>query len=95
VGFRGLTGGAAYAFEAVAQDKQGYAASAISYARTTAFFLPGDASGDGLVDVADYDIWAAHVGATNATWTMGDLNGDGLANVADYDIWAANVGRTS
>jgi hypothetical protein len=26
--------------------------------------LPGDINGDGLVDVADYDIWAANVGAT-------------------------------
>ena len=57
--------------------------------------IPGDANDDGLVDVADYDIWAANVGATNATWTMGDFNGDGLVDVADYDIWAANVGTTS
>jgi hypothetical protein len=45
--------------------------------------------------VADYDIWAANVGATGATWSQGDLNGDGLVDVADYDIWAANVGQTS
>jgi hypothetical protein len=57
--------------------------------------LPGDINGDGLVDVADYDIWAANVGATNATWSQGDLNGDGLVDVADYDIWAANVGATA
>jgi hypothetical protein len=57
--------------------------------------IPGDINGDSLVDVADYDIWAANVGATNATWDMGDLNGDGLVDVADYDIWAANVGATA
>jgi hypothetical protein len=57
--------------------------------------IPGDINGDGLVDVADYDIWAANVGATGATWAQGDLNGDGLVDVADYDIWAANVGATS
>jgi hypothetical protein len=57
--------------------------------------IPGDINLDGLVDVADYDIWAANVGATNATWSQGDLNGDGLVDVADYDIWAANVGATS
>jgi hypothetical protein len=57
--------------------------------------IPGDANCDGLVDVADYDIWAANVGATNATWSHGDFNGDGLVDVADYDIWAANVGQTS
>jgi hypothetical protein len=57
--------------------------------------LPGDINGDGLVDVADYNIWAADVGMTNATWSQGDLNGDGLVDVADYNIWAANVGRTA
>jgi hypothetical protein len=62
--------------------------------------LPGDINGDGLVDVADYDIWAANVGdtltsKTPAAWATGDLNGDGLVDVADYDIWAANVGATA
>jgi hypothetical protein len=57
--------------------------------------LAGDINNDGLVDVADYDIWAANVGMTGATWLQGDLNGDGLVDVADYDIWAANVGATA
>jgi hypothetical protein len=57
--------------------------------------IAGDINGDGLVDVADYNIWAANVGKTGATWAEGDLNGDGLVDVADYNIWAANVGRTS
>jgi cyclophilin family peptidyl-prolyl cis-trans isomerase len=57
--------------------------------------IPGDINGDGLVDVADYNIWAANVGKTNATWSQGDLNGDGLVDVADYNIWAANVGMTA
>jgi hypothetical protein len=58
-------------------------------------YIPGDINGDGLVDVADYNIWAANVGATGANWFQGDLNGDGLVDVADYNIWAANVGKTS
>jgi T5SS/PEP-CTERM-associated repeat protein len=57
--------------------------------------IPGDINGDGLVDVADYNIWAANVGRTGATWSQGDLNGDGLVDVADYNIWAANVGETA
>jgi hypothetical protein len=57
--------------------------------------LAGDINNDGLVDVADYNIWAANVGKTGATWTQGDLNGDGLVDVADYNIWAANVGKTA
>jgi hypothetical protein len=60
----GPAGGATYAFEVVTRSKQGYAASTILCVRTWSAFLPGDASGDGLVDVADYDIWAAYVGAT-------------------------------
>jgi hypothetical protein len=55
--------------------------------------LAGDLNGDGLVDVADYDIWAANVGQTG--YGLGDANGDGLVDVADYDIWAANVGQTA
>jgi hypothetical protein len=62
---------------------------------TTKACIPGDINGDGLVDVADYDIWAANVGMTGAAWSQGDLNGDGLVDVADYDIWAANVGQTA
>jgi hypothetical protein len=58
-------------------------------------YIPGDINNDGLVDVADYDIWAANVGKTGATWSQGDLNGDGLVDVSDYDIWAANVGKTA
>jgi hypothetical protein len=57
--------------------------------------LAGDINNDGLVDVADYNIWAANVGKTGATWFQGDLNGDGLVDVADYNIWAANVGKTA
>jgi hypothetical protein len=57
--------------------------------------LAGDINNDGLVDVADYNIWAANVGKTGATWGQGDLNGDGLVDVADYNIWAANVGKTA
>ena len=56
--------------------------------------LAGDINNDGLVDVADYNIWAANVGKTGANWCQGDLNGDGLVDVADYNIWAANVGKT-
>jgi uncharacterized repeat protein (TIGR03803 family) len=57
--------------------------------------IPGDINGDGLVDVADYNIWAANVGKTGAAWCQGDLNGDGLVDVADYNMWAANVGKTA
>jgi hypothetical protein len=72
---------------------QTYSASLANYRNLVP--IPGDINGDGLVDVADYDVWAANVGKTGAAWCQGDLNGDGLVDVADYDIWAANVGNTA
>jgi hypothetical protein len=88
----GLTGGTNYYFQVTAYNPAGDSAAATANKTPP---IPGDINCDGLVDVADYDIWAANVGATNATWAMGDLNGDGLVDVADYDIWAANVGATA
>jgi hypothetical protein len=73
----------------------GYGVSAPSSADKFKYCIPGDINGDGLVDVADYNIWAANVGKTGATWSQGDLNGDGLVDVADYNIWAANVGKSA
>jgi hypothetical protein len=75
------------------QNEAGIVYSAATAPLSTAkALIPGDINMDGLVDVADYNIWAANVGAQCATWAMGDLNGDGLVDVADYNIWAANVG---
>jgi hypothetical protein len=88
----GLTPGTTYYFRASAYDSSGDSlAPSIKQMAPVA----GDINCDGLVDVADYDIWAANVGATSATWSQGDLNGDHLVDVADYDIWAANVGATA
>ena len=54
--------------------------------------LPGDYSGDGVVDAADYDLWRANVGDT--TSLVADGNGDGLVDSADYVLWRNNVGLT-
>jgi xylan 1,4-beta-xylosidase len=54
---------------------------------------PGDANGDGAVDVGDLGILAANYGKTSgATWTMGDFNGDRAVDVGDLGILAANYG---
>jgi hypothetical protein len=94
--------GGSLGFHSVTWNSPGYAPS-LSYLNGSINIvfpaaqqrLAGDINGDGLVDVADYNIWAANVGRTGATWSQGDLNGDGLVDVADYNIWAANVGRTA
>ncbi len=49
---------------------------------------PGDANLDGLVDGADYTVWADGFLMTGQTWEGGDFNGDGIVDGADYTIWA-------
>jgi uncharacterized protein (DUF2141 family) len=55
--------------------------------------LPGDANGDGMVDVGDLGILAANYGLAGKTWANGDFNGDGKVDVGDLGILAANYGR--
>jgi hypothetical protein len=54
--------------------------------------IPGDANGDGMVDVGDLGILAANYGGSGKTWALGDFNGDGLVDVGDLGILAANYG---
>jgi uncharacterized protein (DUF2141 family) len=55
--------------------------------------IPGDANGDGEVDVSDLGILAANYGLTaGADWSMGDFNTDGTVDVSDLGILAANYG---
>ncbi len=64
-----------------------------TFDRVTA--IPGDANGDGMVDVGDLGILAANYGGTDKTWAEGDFNGDGLVDVGDLGILAANYGTGS
>ena len=55
---------------------------------------PGDANGDGKVDVADYTIWLVHFGQnTNNGYRDGDFNGSGKVDGIDYVIWLNNYGK--
>lgn len=54
--------------------------------------LPGDYTGDGVVNGADYDLWRASYGDT--TSLVADGNGDLIVDAADYVVWRNNVGRT-
>lgn len=63
--------------------------------------LPGDYSGDGAVDSADFTVWRDQFGATGSPGTLaadstssGNLNGtpDGVVDVWDYAFWKEHFG---
>lgn len=54
--------------------------------------LPGDYDGNGVVELADYEVWKASFGDTNLL--VADGNGDSVVDAADYVIWRDNLGRT-
>jgi probable HAF family extracellular repeat protein len=62
--------------------------------RLRAFLLrpatPGDANGDGSVDINDLTIVLAHYNQTGMTWSQGDFTGNGMVNINDLTIVLAN-----
>ena len=55
--------------------------------------LPGDANGDGYVDVSDLGILATNYGAGGGFgWGDADFTGDGFVDVSDLGILATNYG---
>jgi len=52
--------------------------------------LPGDANGDGKVDIIDFQTIETHYGLTNASWSQGDFNGDSVVDSADLRILLMN-----
>ncbi len=65
---------------------------------TSAAAVPGDFSGDGIVDAADYTIWRDTL-LNNATLdkflaSTGDFNGDGVVDGRDYMVWRDNLGAS-
>ena len=58
--------------------------------------LPGDANGDGEVDLADLNVLASNWGQSPATFATGDFNGDGTVGLADLNLlgknWTVPVG---
>ncbi len=58
--------------------------------------FPGDANGDGRVDVNDLTIVLSNFGSTGCTWSQGCMDGDpsGTVDVNDLTIVLANYGRT-
>jgi hypothetical protein len=54
--------------------------------------VPGDFTGDGVVDAADYTVWRDNLGTADESSLGG--NGDGARGVGqgDYALWQANFG---
>ena len=58
--------------------------------------LAGDATGDGVVDAADYIVLKRNLGrAGGATRTDGDFDGDGDVDFDDFHVLMSNMGRTA
>jgi probable HAF family extracellular repeat protein len=56
--------------------------------------LPGDAVGDGTVDINDLTIVLAHYGQTGQTWSDGEFTGDGTVDINDLTIALAHYGES-
>ncbi|MCC6683191.1 MAG: PEP-CTERM sorting domain-containing protein [Phycisphaeraceae bacterium] len=57
-----------------------------------ASFHPGDANGDGLVNLSDLQILGDNWQSTTATWAEADFTGDSIVNLADLQILGDNWG---
>ncbi len=53
---------------------------------------PGDANGDGMVNLADLQILGDNWQSNSASWSMADFTGDGVVNLADLQVLGDNWG---
>jgi hypothetical protein len=69
-----------------------------TYSTWVARMVPGDANGDGRIDIDDYNLWAGNYGKTGLG-LAGDFDKDGVVDGADYTIladdWGFNTGAVS
>ena len=56
---------------------------------------PGDANGDGKVDINDLTIVLTNYGQTGMIWSQGDFNADGTVDINDLTIVLINYGQTA
>ncbi|MCC6679541.1 MAG: PQQ-dependent sugar dehydrogenase [Phycisphaeraceae bacterium] len=54
---------------------------------------PGDANGDGMVNLADLQILGDNWQSDTATWSEADFTGDGLVNLGDLQVLGDNWGH--
>jgi hypothetical protein len=58
------------------------------------FFLNGDATRDGRVNLNDFNVLAANFGQSNRTFVQGDFNYDGTVNLNDFNLLASRFGTS-
>ncbi|MCC6683315.1 MAG: hypothetical protein IT445_20660, partial [Phycisphaeraceae bacterium] len=56
---------------------------------------PGDANGDGIINLADLQILGDNWQSTTADWSQGDFTGDGQVTLADLQVLGDNWGYSS
>jgi hypothetical protein len=67
-----------------------------AFAPVQAQFHPGDANGDGVVDLQDFGLLKDNFGLTEgATWGQGDFTGDGLIDLQDFGVLKDHFGHTT
>jgi hypothetical protein len=53
-----------------------------------------DFNDDGVIDLADFNIWQMHVGTMSGASVLdGDADGDGDVDGLDFLFWQRNVGK--
>ena len=57
--------------------------------------MPGDANGDGRVDINDLTIVLAHYNQTGMVWSQGEFTGDGTVDINDLTIVLAHYNDTT
>jgi probable HAF family extracellular repeat protein len=60
----------------------------------TPSLLPGDANGDGVVDIADLSIVLANYDKSGMGWNQGDFDGNGTVDIADLSKILANYDKS-
>ncbi len=73
---------------------QGYAVAWWTGASSNSSLIPGDADGDGDVDLADFRPFKENFGIGTER-SQGDFDGDGDVDLADFQLFKENFGRTS
>jgi len=57
--------------------------------------FPGDANGDGTVNIADLSVVLTNYDKTGMDWRQGDFNGDGTVNISDLSNVLTNYDKTA
>ena len=62
--------------------------------RVASVALPGDANGDGTVNLIDLATVLTNFDKTGMTWSEGDFNSDGTVNIGDLSILLTNYDKS-